>query len=91
MTPDESPIMTRTAVCLCVRHEDITACLVRLKRMVDDVRATPWASNFDFHILSDSSRPEIAVAEDAAFVAFKAQYPDANFLHYPPARAERRL
>lgn len=82
VTPDDSPIVTRSAVCLCVRHEDVAACFARLKWMIDDVRATPWVGQIDFHVLSDTAQPDIAAAEDAAFAALSAQYPDAGFLHY---------
>ena len=82
ITPDESPIVTRTAICLAVRHEDVTGVFARLRRMIDDIRGTPWAAQFDFHVLSDSARADIAAEEDEAFAALSARYPDAEFLHY---------
>jgi membrane glycosyltransferase len=81
-TPPDSPIVTRTAICLAVRHEDVAAAFSRLAAMIDSILATPWASSFDFHVLSDSARPEIAAAEEALFAALQARYPRPDFLHY---------
>ncbi|HEX4505950.1 MAG TPA: glucans biosynthesis glucosyltransferase MdoH [Alphaproteobacteria bacterium] len=82
ITPKDSPIATRTAVCLAVRHEDVTQVFARLDAMIRDVARTPWADQFDFHVLSDSARPEIAVAEEEAFDTLKDGHPRAAFLHY---------
>jgi membrane glycosyltransferase len=81
-TPKDSPIVTRTAVCLAVRHEDVAQVFARLDAIVSDVAGTPWANAFDFHVLSDSARPEFATAEELAFARLKDGHPRASFLHY---------
>jgi membrane glycosyltransferase len=81
-TPPDSPIAARTAICLAVRHEDVARVMARLEAMVEEIEACPWADRFDFHLLSDSSRPEVAAAEEAAFAALRARHPRAGFLHY---------
>jgi membrane glycosyltransferase len=82
ITPKDSPIATRTAVCLAVRHEDVAQVFARLDAMVRDIAATPWADAFAFHVLSDSARPEIVAAEEKAFARLVDGHPRAAFLHY---------
>jgi membrane glycosyltransferase len=81
-TPAESPIVARTALCLAIRHEDVGLVMARLETMIDSLEATPWADRFSFHVLSDSSRPEIAGAEERAFAALRLRHPRPGFLHY---------
>ena len=81
-TPLNGPITARTAICLCVRHEDVRSVFGRLAVMADAVAASEWQDRFDFHVLSDSARPEIAEAEESAFSALKTRYTREGFLHY---------
>jgi membrane glycosyltransferase len=80
-TPPDSPIVTRTAICLCVRNEDVAAAFGRLRVMIQSVAATGQGAQFEFHVLSDTSRPEIATAEEAAVERLQDLYPKAG-LHY---------
>ena len=73
VTPAAGPITTRTAICLAVRHEDVAASFGRLSAMIASLETTGWAKMFDFHVLSDTARADIAAAEEAAFAALKAQ------------------
>ena len=66
-TDPMAPITSRTAVCIAIRHEDVGRVAARLAIMRASLAETGAASLFAFHILSDSSRPEIVVAEMAAF------------------------
>lgn len=80
-TPAFGPITTRTAVCLCVRNEDVAAAFSRLRTMIESVNATGEGRHFDFHILSDTSRPAVAEAEEVMFLALQARFPLTG-LHY---------
>jgi membrane glycosyltransferase len=80
-TPTDSAITTRTAVCLCVRNEDVAAAFARLRTMIDSVQSTGELKHFDFHILSDTSRPQVAEAEEMMFLALQTRFPFAG-LHY---------
>lgn len=80
-TPKDSPIVTRTAVCLCVRNEDVAAAFARLRTMIESVAATGQGRHFDFHVLSDTSRPEVAEAEEMMFLALQTRFPFTG-LHY---------
>jgi membrane glycosyltransferase len=81
-TPPDSPIAALTAICLAVRHEDVGLVFARLETMIESIEATPWADRFCFHVLSDSSRPEIVAKEEQAFAGLRARHPRAGFLHY---------
>ena len=80
-TPADSPIAARTAVCLCVRNEDVAAAFGRLRVMIESLAATGAGDHFEFHVLSDTSRPEVAAAEEAEIQSLQALYPSAG-LHY---------
>jgi len=81
-TPKDGAITARTAVCLTVRHESVARVFARLAAMIESLEATGWAGAFEFHVLSDSSRPDVAAAEEAAFAALKARFTRPGFLHY---------
>jgi membrane glycosyltransferase len=80
-TPPFGPIVTRTAVCLCVRNEDVAAAFARLRTMIESVASTGEARHFDFHILSDTSRSDVAEAEEVMFLALQTRFPFTG-LHY---------
>jgi len=79
-TPMDSRIASRTAICVALRHEDVDGVFARLDAMAAELEATPWSGSFCFHVLSDSSRPEICAAEEKAFAAIKQRHP--GFLVY---------
>jgi membrane glycosyltransferase len=78
----DAPIITRTAICVAVRHEDVGLVIARLEAMVESLEETPWAERFSFYLLSDSSRPEIVAAEEEGFAALRSRHPRAGSLHY---------
>src|SRR5579863_10155260 len=81
-TPMDSRIASRTAICIALRHEDVDRVFARLEAMATGIEATPWSGSFCFHVLSDSSRPEICAAEEEAFAAIKLRHPRPDFLVY---------
>src|ERR1700712_4429214 len=52
-TPAGATIEGLTAICIAIRHEDVSRVASRLTTMRDDLRATGEAEHFEFHILSD--------------------------------------
>lgn len=80
-TPADSAIVTRTAICLCVRNEDVAATAARLGWMIESVTATGEARHFDFHVLSDTSRAEVAEGEVLMIGAMRARFPHVD-IHY---------
>ena len=83
-TDPMAPITSRTAICIAIRHEDVDRVAGRLAIMRASLAETGAASMFAFHILSDSSRPEIVAAEIAAFadqpgVAYRRRAANTGF------------
>jgi membrane glycosyltransferase len=81
ITPPDSPITTRTAICLCVRNEDVAAAFSRLRTMIQSLAVTGQIGHFDVHVLSDTSDGEIGRLEEAMFAAVQADHADIG-LHY---------
>lgn len=66
-------IVYRTALAMAVRNEEAQVVLRRLEAMQADLEAQGVGERFDFHLLSDSNRPEIIAAEEAAIAAWRAR------------------
>jgi membrane glycosyltransferase len=66
-TPAASPILSRTAICIAIRHETVRDVATRLRMMQDSLARTGEAARFEFHVLSDSDRPVFCAEEEAAF------------------------
>ncbi|NYZ12348.1 glucans biosynthesis glucosyltransferase MdoH [Azospirillum sp. RWY-5-1] len=78
----EEPVTERTAVAVCIRHEDPQRVFRRVATMLESLEATGHAGMFEFHILSDSARPEIAAAEGAGFARLLGRPGWEGRLHY---------
>ncbi|WP_245866842.1 glucans biosynthesis glucosyltransferase MdoH [Oceaniglobus roseus] len=66
------PVVMRTAIVMPLRNEDPAESLRRLHGLERALAATPWGACFDFHVLSDTDRPAVAAAEEAAVAALRA-------------------
>ncbi|WP_207479665.1 glucans biosynthesis glucosyltransferase MdoH [Arenibaculum pallidiluteum] len=77
---EEDPLTARTALAVCIRHEDAGRVLRRVEVMLDSLDATGWGAMFDVHVLSDSARPEVVAAEEAAMSALPRRH--AGRVHY---------
>jgi membrane glycosyltransferase len=79
--PDD-PVTAKVALALCIRNEDPDAVFARLSVMREALDATPWGERFVVVVLSDSSRPEIIAAEEAAAVRLAASARHAGSVRY---------
>jgi membrane glycosyltransferase len=77
-----TPITIKTAVFMTLRNEDPTRAIRRLRIVKDSIDATGEGAAFSYFVLSDTNRPEVAAAEEAAIAAWKAQDPDAARITY---------
>ncbi|MEM6712234.1 MAG: glucans biosynthesis glucosyltransferase MdoH [Pseudomonadota bacterium] len=77
----DEPITTRTAIVMPLRNEDPALSLERLRMLQTHLAATPYANQFTFHILSDTSKANIAAQEEDEIAAWREAVPDAP-LHY---------
>ena len=70
---NDEPLTARTAVAMVVRNEPPAKSFVLLKTLVESLDRNGHLSSFDFFILSDSDRPEVVAAEEAAFASWRAE------------------
>jgi membrane glycosyltransferase len=75
------PLKVRVAMAMTIRNEDPARAFARLRAMKASVDQTTEAARFDWFMLSDSTDPEIAMAEEAAFATWRVEG-DAARLHY---------
>jgi membrane glycosyltransferase len=64
-TPADARIFSRTALCVCIRHENVEGVATRLSAMRSSLEIIGQSANFEFHVLSDSARPEICAEEES--------------------------
>jgi membrane glycosyltransferase len=65
------PIRLKTAVLMTLRNEDPARAFARLRAVKDSIEATGEGEHFAYFILSDTSCPDVAAAEEAAVVAWR--------------------
>jgi membrane glycosyltransferase len=76
------PIRLRTAVLMTLRNEDPERAFRRLKTVKRSIEETGEGERFAYFILSDTSTPAIAAAEEAAFEAWRAEARDPERIVY---------
>jgi membrane glycosyltransferase len=77
-----SGTLPRTAIALTVRNEDMAEVLPPLHRLLAGLDATEAGGAFVVFVLSDTSDPDIADAEERAIASFRATHGDPNRIHY---------
>jgi membrane glycosyltransferase len=68
----DEPITTSTAILLCIRNEPPEQVARLLEPMLQGLAARGVGEHFHVYVLSDTSEPNIATAEDARFAALAA-------------------
>jgi membrane glycosyltransferase len=76
-----TPLKVRVAMLMTIRNEDPARAFARLQAMKASISRTGEAASFDWFMLSDSTDPEIAAREEAAFAKWRLEG-DAAALHY---------
>ena len=79
---DDTPITSSTAILLCIRNENPERLVRNLQAMMSGLAATGNASSFRVYVLSDTSDPSIAAAEEREFAALAAQWREQLVLIY---------
>jgi membrane glycosyltransferase len=77
-----TPIRIKTAVFMTVRNEDPGRAILRLKTVKASIDATGEGDAFSYFVLSDTSLPEVAAAEEKAVAAWKTADPDGDRIVY---------
>src|SRR5713101_3443977 len=70
----DEPITASTAILLCIRNEPPDRVAHLLEPMMAGLAARGVGERFHVYVLSDTSEPAIAAAEDARFVALAATW-----------------
>jgi membrane glycosyltransferase len=76
------PVAYRTALAVPIRHENVPRVFARIEGMLESLAATGCGDRFDVHVLSDSSRPDVVAAEEAAVADLRARWPRPDAIHY---------
>jgi membrane glycosyltransferase len=79
---EPTPLRLRTAVFMTVRNEDPGRAILRLKTIKESLDATGEGSAFSYFLLSDTSDPAVAAAEERAVTAWQASEPDRHRIVY---------
>jgi membrane glycosyltransferase len=77
-----TPIRIKTAVFMTVRNEDPGRAILRLKTIKASIDATGEGDAYSYFVLSDTSLPEVAAAEEKAVAAWKAADADGDRIVY---------
>ncbi|MFC3551188.1 glucans biosynthesis glucosyltransferase MdoH [Lysobacter cavernae] len=64
-------LSSRTALLMPTYNEDPQRLLAGLQAIFESVRATGQLSQFDFYVLSDTTRPDVQIAEEQAFAVLR--------------------
>ena len=77
-----APIRTRTALIMPVYNEDPARVFDHVERILGSLDETGEARHFEFFLLSDTTKPEIAAEEERRFAELSARDPRPGRLHY---------
>ena len=78
----KSPLRVRTALLMTLRNEDPERAMARLAIVRDSLDATSDGAAFDYFVMSDTSLPDIAAAEEAWAQSWRSHYGDEARLTY---------
>lgn len=77
------PLHERTAILMPVYNEDPQEVFARLRIIWRSLEATGQLGSFDFYVLSDTTKPDVAELEQAIFVATRTELdPGGDRLRY---------
>ncbi len=85
------PILThRTALLMPTYNEDPTRVLAGLEAMLAALDTTGQRGAFDVFILSDTTRPDIWIAEETAFLDLHSRFPTGLYYRRRPRNTARK-
>jgi membrane glycosyltransferase len=76
------PVTVKTAILMTLRNEDPARAILRLKVVKASVDATGQGAAFNYFLLSDTDKPDVAAAEEAGVAAWRQADPDAARIVY---------
>ena len=79
--PLPSELRVKTAVLMPIYNEAPARVFSALQAIEEDVSSTALADAFDFFFLSDTTDPDIWIAEERAFLALRERRPQARYFY----------
>ena len=79
---EPTPLRITTAIFMTLRNEDPERAILRLRAVKASVDATGEGRAFSYFVLSDTSNPAVAAAEEKAVEAWRAGDPDHERIVY---------
>lgn len=84
-------LAARTAVVMPIYNESPARVFGTVQAIAEDVAATGHGGSFDFFFLSDTTDPDIWIAEERAFMALRARLPHMGvFYRHRPKNTARK-
>ena len=78
----DGPLRLKTAVLMTLRNEDPSRPLLRLRTVQRSLERTGHGDAFGYFVLSDTSDPAVAAAEEAAVAAWRQEVSDPERIVY---------
>ena len=75
---EPAPLVLRTAILMTLRNEDPARAFAKLRIIRDSLERTGEASRFDFYLLSDSDRADVAAEEERLFAEWEGEFADKS-------------
>jgi membrane glycosyltransferase len=79
---DDQPVVSSTAVLLCVRNELPRRIIRNLDTMLEGIHASGYGERFHLYLLSDTSDADLAAGEEALFSELIARWRDRIAITY---------
>jgi len=76
------PVTLKTAIFMTLRNEDPSRAFRRLRLVKETVDATGHGEKFDYFLLSDTNKEDVAAQEEELFATWKAEAGEAAPLFY---------
>lgn len=70
----DEPITASTAIVMCIRNEVPERVIRNLQPLMAELETAGCADRFHMYILSDTSQPDVAIAEEQQFAALAARW-----------------
>ena len=82
-------LATKTAIVMPIYNEAPARVFAALQAIEEDVEATGLGDAFDYFFLSDTTDPDVWIAEERALLAMRERLPRGAPLLSPPAQEHR--
>ncbi len=79
---EDEPLRVRSAIVVPVHNEDPQRVAAGIRATYDSLERTGHLGSFDFHVLSDTTDPDVWVDEEVVYAELREDLSDRNRLHY---------